>query len=186
MHRLQRLLRDGQPGRSPGVHAECDGGRGTSPRLAPRALRARRQRRSRGARGRRRAFRARVRDRARQARLRARAPRRRSGGHRRMHALDPPLAGPRRLGSLRRVAAARVRAAAESRDRDRPAPECRRHPCERCRPGRGRHGRALGERRLQRRQQGPDPGRRRHAVAHAHTGADHARAASPCPGNASS
>ena len=95
-------------GAPPRLHAERDRGRGAPPRLASRALRARGERRSRGARRRRRAGGPGVRDRARQARLRARAARRRGRRDRRLHALDPAAAGPRRLGALRRVAPARV------------------------------------------------------------------------------
>ncbi len=97
------------------LHAERDRRRGVPPRLAPGALRARRQRGERRAGRRRRPGRDGVRDGPRQARHAPRPSRRGAGRHGRDHALDPGAARARRVGASRQLPQDPARQAEERR-----------------------------------------------------------------------
>ena len=175
VHRLQHLHPQVGPGRQHRLHAERHRGRGVPARLAPGALRAGREPRSRRARRGRGPRRNGVRDRARQARLPPRPPRRRRGRHRRDHALDPAAARAGRVGTRPQLAPDPARQAEERPGPHRPAARRRRRPRVRRRARRRRHGRVLVA-------DGPPPrdarsrrGRGRLARARPHARADHGR-----------
>ena len=175
VHGLEHVHREGRHADAPRLHPERDRRRGVPPRLAPGAVRARRQPRPGRPDRRSRARRNGVRDRARQTRLPASAPRRGGGGARRLHAVDPAAPGPRRVGPRGQLATGAARPAEERRGADRDTAFDRRRARLRRRARRRRHGLALGPRRTERLHARADPRRRRGPPARAHARADHGR-----------
>ncbi len=156
LHRLQHVHLEGRLPPPHRLHPERHRRRGAPPRLAPRALRAGRERRPRGAGGGGRPGGHGVRARARPPRHAPGAAGRRRLGAGRHHPLDPAPARPGRVGSPAHMAARPARTARKRRHRDGRASRCRRRACGRRRAGRDRDRRRVGRRRPKRRHPGAD------------------------------